>query len=178
MSVLLVADGSPRAIESALQDVEFVRLDSISSAKTALAEDPPSVVVVDDDSVGDETAALLDALRTVDDVVPAVLVVSDPDALHSLRSVDRLVVRPFEPATLRTEVEQALLVGEYEEVIGRLFERAKARAGDADGPLTTPGDVQRLRRDADALLDDLVAYDDPGLLAALFSTPAVTAAEE
>lgn len=168
VTVLVVSAGSPHAFESAFREIEVTRVESASAATAALEDDPPAVLVVHDSSLDDGTETLLAAVRASRDLVPAVIVSDDPEDHPPLRSLDRLVVQPFEPAELREAVERARLFNEYDDAIERLFQRARTRATDAEGPPTGSGELQRLRREADTLLDDLVAFEDPDLLSALF----------
>lgn len=178
MSVLVVASRSPSAIETTLEGVESRHLPPGSVTNSEIADAAPVVVVLDHSSPGGELATLFETVRSSGDLTPVVVVADEEASVPSLRAIDRLVVRPYEPATLREAVEETMLVSEYDRAVGKLFDRAVEEASGADRSGPIPRDVQRLRREADGLVDDLVAIDDPDLLAALLENPADLARAE
>lgn len=166
MTILVVAAGTPDAIEAALPEAEWQRVDSPSAVRTSLAEDPPEVVVVDGSSLENAATEVVDAVRAVDGTVP-VVVVAETGVEVGLRSIDDLVLAPFEDDVLWEAVQRARLVSRYDDAVSALFEQCRRRAEDEPGTLEIPPDLRRLRQDADDLLDDLVALEAPDLLAAI-----------
>lgn len=169
MTVFVVADSVPATFDAALSDVDWRLVDPPSAAAT-LETDPPTAVVLDWSVAADHAGALLDALRSVPDAdVPVVVVADDHDADADLGPIDSLLVRPVASADLRSAVDRATLVGEYDRVVGELFDRARAEATEGDDPPEHSTELGRLRRDADAVLDELVGIGSPELLAALLA---------
>lgn len=176
---LLVVTGTPSSVVGApLGEVDERHVATVSAAVAAIEDDPPSAVVVDRESTvrdggdgGDDLGvrAVLDAAGSAPTVVPVVLV-ADDDAVQTVRPVDDLLVRPVEPDRLRNAVDRALLVHEYDRTVTELFDAARAAASDDSGPPWRVEELGRLRRKADALIDDLVALDAPDLLATLVET--------
>lgn len=165
MTVLVVAAGSPEAVESALPDRRLRHVDSVASTREALA-DRPAAVVVDRASLGPAADDLVSTVLALDERVPVVIVADEPvDA--DLRSFDAAVVRPFDDRELADAVECGLLVGEYDDAVGELYEQCRQRADGDPDPLAASPDLRRLRRDADAVLDDLVSLERADPVAAV-----------
>lgn len=163
MTVLVVAESVPDAVEAALQDEDWHRVDAASAAVRTVEDEAPAAVVLVAGSF--DPGPVVEAARSADAVVPVVAV--GGGGVPAPRAVDATVERPVEADRLREVVERALLISDYDGAVARLFDRAKEQSSDADGPPAGSPDLRRLRGEADAALSELVALDDPELLAAL-----------
>lgn len=163
MTVLVVAERVPDADEAALQVEDWNRVDDTSAAVRVVEDEAPAALVLVAGSF--DPGPVVEAARSADDVVPVVAV--GEEGVPAPRAVDATVERSVETDRLREAVERALLISDYDGAVARLFDRAKERSSDADGPPASSPELRRLRREADAALSELVALDDPELLAAL-----------
>lgn len=171
VTVLVVTGGFPEHVEAALRPVADRHVASASAGVAAIADESPVAAVVDRRSLGADADSVVDAAWSATLLVPVVLV-AEADAGPVLRAVDARVTPPVDPDHLVEAVERAALLGEYDATVEALYDRAQERPSgeDGDGDADADGpDLHRLRRDADELLDDLVAMGSPELLGGLLA---------
>lgn len=167
--ILLVADGAPAAVDTALSDTTVERVSTAADARKR--SDQPDVVIIHRPTIpdGDDLVEWLRSDDSWDPRVPILVVTDDttnPDL--PLRPYDAIVAADDQSA-IEAALDIATSVAGYRDAIDELYQRCLDRAQSGAGPLDVDPDVTDARERADARLEELP--DDPELLAALLSDP-------